>query len=204
MAYATLPELRDWVGITVVGDTADDAKLTLALDVATALIDNYTDRYFDEDGSVVAREYVAGDDQVLDVPTGISTAVGLVVSTDDNDDGTFETTWAASDYRLEPINAADDGTPWTRLVAVGSRRFPTATSRKYPGVRITAKGGWSAVPAPVKQACLIQAAFIWGRKDARFGVAGSPELGNEMRVETALDRTAQVLLDPYRRRWWVA
>jgi hypothetical protein len=201
MAYATLAELRDWVGITVPADTADDTKLTLALDVATALIDNYTGRYFDEDGAVVAREYVATDDQALDVPTGISTAVGLVVATDDNDDGAFETTWDAADYRLEPANAADDGTPWTRLVAVGAKLFPTGDHRRYPGVRVTAKGGWAAVPAPVKQACLIQAAFIWGRKDARFGVAGSPELGNEMRVETALDRTAQLLLDPYRRPW---
>jgi hypothetical protein len=200
MAYATLEELRDWVGITTPADTADDEKLTLALDVASALVDSYTGRYFTADGALVDREYVAFDDRVLEVG-GISTAVGLVVATDDNDDGTYETAWAGTDYRLEPTNAADDGRPWTRIVAVGARLFPTGDKRLYPGVRITAKGGWPAVPAPVKQATLIQAAFIWGRKDARFGVAGSPELGNELRVESALDRTAQVLLEAYRRPW---
>lgn len=205
MAYATLAELRDWVGITRPEDTADDVKLTLALDVATALIDNYTDRYFDEDADVVIREYTPLDRWTVDVPSGISTTTGLVVQTDDNDDGTYETTWASTDYRLEPANASDDGRPWSRIVAVGSRYFPTGSyRRRWPAVRITAKGGWTAVPAAVKQACLIQAAFIWGRKDSRFGVAGSPEFGNELRVETALDRTAQVLLDPYRRHWWVA
>lgn len=201
MPYATLAELRDWVGITVLADTADDTKLTLALDVASALVDSYTGRYFTADSSLVDREYVAGDGRALDVPTGISTAVGLVVATDDNDDGAYETTWASTDYRLEPTNAADDGRPWTRIVAVGSKLFPTGDERLHPGVRVTAKGGWPAVPAPVKQATLIQAAFIWGRKDARFGVAGSPEFGNELRVESALDRTAQVLLEAYRRPW---
>jgi hypothetical protein len=200
MAYASLAELRDWVGITTPGDTADDAKLTLALDVASALIDRHVGQYFAADANPVDREYVAVDDQALDV-AGISTVTGLVVATDDNDDGTYETTWAGSDFRLEPANAADDARPWTRIVAVGSRLFPTGTGRRYPGVRITAKGGWPAVPAPVKQATLIQAAFIWARKDAKFGVAGSPEFGNELRVETALDRTAQVLLEGYRRPW---
>lgn len=204
MAYATLAELRDWVGITRAEDTADDTKLSLALDVATALIDNYTDRYFTQDANVVAREYVPLDSRTVDVPYGISTTTGLIVATDDNNDGVYETTWDSTDYRLEPANAADDSRPWSRIVAVGSRLFPVSTARRYPAVRITAKGGWTAVPAPVKQACLIQAAFIWGRKDSRFGVAGSPEFGNELRVETALDRTAQVLLDPYRRHWWVA
>lgn len=202
MAYATLAELRDWVGIPP-ADTADDSKLTLALDAASAAIDAYTGRYFTADGSVVARDYTATDTTVLDVD-GISTAAGLVVATDDDDDGTYETAWTiTTDFRLEPTNATVTGRPWTRLVAVGSKTFPTSTARRWPGVRVTAKGGWPAVPAPVKQATLIQAAFLWGRKDSRFGVAGSPEFGNEMRVESALDRTAQALLRDYRRQWWV-
>lgn len=203
MAYATLAELRDWVGITRPEDTADDDKLELALDVATALIDNYTGRYFDIDAAVVTRTYTPQDRWTVDIPTGIATATGLVVATDDNDDGTYETIWSASDYRLGPADADDLGRPWTRLYATGTRTFPVVDygRRKWPSVQITAKGGWPAVPAEVKQACLIQAAFIWGRKDARFGVAGSPEFGNELRVETALDRTAQVLLKAYRQMW---
>lgn len=201
MAYATLAELRDWVGIPA-ADTADDTKLTLALDAASAAIDAYTDRYFTADATVVARDYSATGGRALDVD-GISTAVGLIVATDENDDGVYERVWTAADYRLEPPNADEAGRPFTRIVAVGSHRFPTGAGRLYPGVRVTAKGGWPAVPAPVKQACLIQAAFLWGRKDSRFGVAGSPEFGNELRVESSLDRTAQALLRPYRRSWWV-
>ena len=202
MAYATLAELRAWVGIPV-GDVLDDAHLTLALDSASSLIDAYCDTYFAADAAVVTRDYEATSRTVLDV-VGISTTVGLVVATDENDDGVYETVWATTAYRLEPTNAAAAGRPWTRIVAVGTtNRFPASPGRLYPGVRVTAKGGWPAVPAPVKQATLIQAAFLWGRKDSRFGVAGSPEFGNEMRVESSLDRTAQALLRPYRRQWWV-
>lgn len=200
MAYATLAELRDWVGIPV-ADTADDAKLTLALAAAEVEIDAYCGRSFTLDATVVARTYAPLADGLVDVDP-IGTLTGLVVETDDNDDGTYETAWAVgTDFRAEPTNAAAQAVPWTRLVATGSKVFPTH-NRYFPGVRVTAKYGWpAAVPAPVKQATLIQAAFLWGRKDARFGVAGSPEFGNELRVESALDRTAQALLGPYRRPW---
>lgn len=199
MAYGTLVGLKDWVGIPA-ADTDDDGRLTLALDAASALVDAYTDTYFTADAGPVARDYTAHDGGHVDV-AGISSTTGLVVATDDNDDGTYETAWAATDYRLEPVNAAAAGRPWTRLVAVAARRFPTGG--RWPRVRVTARGGWPAVPAAVVQATYIQAAFLWGRKDARFGVAGSPEFGNELRVESALDRTAQALLRDYRREWWV-
>lgn len=200
MAYALLAELRDWVGIPV-ADTADDSKLTLALAAAEAEIDAYCGRSFTIDGTVVARSFVPLTDALVQIDP-VATLTGLVVETDDNDDGTYETTWTVgTDFRAEPINAGDVGTPWTRLVSSGAKVFPTR-NRYHPGVRVTAKYGWpTAVPAPVKLACLIQAAFLWGRKDSRFGVAGSPEYGNEMRVESALDRTAQDLLKPYRRPW---
>lgn len=202
MPYATLAELRDWVGIPA-ADTADDTKLTLALDAATAAIDAFCDRTFAADGSVTVRYYSPTTGGHLDVDP-ISTLTGLVVATDDNGDGTYETTWTiGTDFRAEPVNAAAAGDPWTRLTSLGTRWFPQLPYR--PSVSVTAKFGWpgGVAPAPVKQAALIQAAFLWGRKDSRFGVAGSPDLGNELRVESALDRTAQALLRQYRRNWWV-
>lgn len=201
MAYATLAELKDWVGITP-ADLADDSKLTLALDAASALIDAHTGQYFTPDSAVAIRDYVATDRKTLEVAP-ISSATGLIVATDDNDDGVYETIWAATDHRLAPPNAPASARPWTRLIAVGPRNFPVGVGRRWPGVRVTARGGWPAVPPAVKQATLIQAAFLWARKDSRFGVAGSPEFGNEMRVETSLDRTAQALLRSVRRQWWV-
>lgn len=133
----------------------------------------------------------------------MASLTGLVVATDDNDDGTFETTWTITvDFQVEPLNAAAAGEPWTRLVAIGPRWFPRLEHRA--GVQVTAKFGWpgGTPPAPVKHAVLIQASRLWKRKDAPFGVAGSAELGSELRLLAKLDPDVESLLRPYRRNWW--
>lgn len=201
MAYATLDELKVFVGIPAL-DEQDDATLTLALDSASAQIDAFCDRTFTADAEVTSRLYRAELGGVITVDP-ISTLTGLVVETDDDGDGTFETTWDTSDYRVEPINAAALGEPWTRIIALGTRWFPRLRYR--PGVRVTATYGWpgGAAPAPVKQAALIQASRLWKRKDAPFGVAGSVEFGSEVRLLAKLDPDVESLLRPYRRLWWV-
>ena len=202
MPYATLVELKGFVGIPA-ADTGDDATLTLALDSASAQVDHFCDRTFGADATPTTRFYFAGNDTGrLDVDP-ISTTTGLVIATDENDDGTFETTWTAADYRLEPVNAAAAGEPWTRIVALGSRWFPRLAYR--PGISVTARFGWpgGVAPAPVRHATLIQASRLWKRKDAPFGVAGSVEFGSEMRLLAKLDPDVESLLRPYRRQWWV-
>lgn len=203
MAYATLNELKGFVGIPT-ADTADDTTLTSALDSASAQVDAFCDRTFGADASPTVRLYQVDNTGRLDVDP-ISTTTGLVVKTDDNADGTFETTWTLdTDYRLEPINAAAAGDPWTRLVVLGTRWFPKIAYR--PGVQVTARFGWpgGTAPAPVKHATLIQASRLWLRKNAPFGVAGSVEFGSEMRLLAKLDPDVESLLRPYRRNWWVA
>jgi hypothetical protein len=202
MAYATLSEFKVWVGIPD-ADTQDNATLQLALDAASGQVDGFCDRTFLADGSPTVRLYSPTETGQLTVDP-VSSTTGLVVATDDNGDGTYETTWTlGTDFRLEPVNAAAAGKPWTRLVALGTRWFPRLQYR--PGVSVTARFGWpGTVPAQVKEATLIQAERLWKRKDAPFGVAGSVEFGSEMRLLNELDRDAQNLLRPFRRNWWVA
>lgn len=207
--YATLAELKAWVGIPT-ADTLDDVALQLALDAASLQIEKYCDRVFTADAVPTTRWYtIAGAGPwaaYLDVDP-ISDTTGLVVATDDNGDGTAETTWTLNtDYRLEPTNAllTNPVSPYTRLVTLGTKWFPRPYYR--PGVSVTAKFGWpgGAAPAPVHEACLIQSALLFKRKDAPFGVAGSPEFGSELRLLNEIDRTALSLLKPFRRNWWVA
>lgn len=179
MAYLTLSELRGWLGID---DSVDDSELTDALSAAEAAVDDFCGRKFSQDANVVARAFRAFDPCTLRLPGGadISTTTGLIVKTDDNDDGTYETTWTiTTDFVLETpggygYNAAS-GWPFTVVHAVGSKWFPTGTLR--PTVQITAKFGWVAVPAPVKHATRLLAAEYWKLKDAPFGVAGFGEFG---------------------------
>ena len=199
MAYASLAELRDWVGIPV-ADTADDTKLTLALAAAEEQVNAYTGRRFTAEGSASVRYYRALTGSVVDIDP-LATTTDLAVALDRDGDGTFEETLTLdTHYRFSPYNAAVVGQPWSQLVALTGTTFPTEDRR----IKVTGRFGYAAVPASVKQATLIQAAFIWKRKDAVFGVAGSPEFGNELRVESALDRTAVSLLRPFRRIWAVA
>lgn len=201
MAYATLTELKGWVGIPA-ADPADDATLQLALDAASGQVDAFCDRTFTVDGAPTVRLYSPELGRAL-VVDPISSATGLAVATDDNGDGTYETTWTlGTDYRLDPANAAAAGRPWTRLVALGTRWFPS--NRYRPTVSVTALFGWpGAVPAQVKEATLIQAERLWKRKDAPFGVAGSVEFGSELRLLAKLDPDVESLLRPFRRQWWV-
>lgn len=197
MAYVLLADLKAFVGIT---DAVDDATLTRALAAAEAQIDTYTGRKFSADASPVVRYYTAQDPSTVLIDD-VQTTTGLVVKTDETGDGVFEKTWTIdTDFRLGPYNAAADSGPWNYLATVGSKRWPTATR----AVEVTAKYGFTAVPAPIQQAALIQAAFLWKRKDAPFGIAGSAEYGSELRILASLDPTARSLLLPYRIPWVVS
>ena len=197
--YATLAEIRSELGNYAVADTTDDAKLEMSVEAASRMIDGWCGQRFWIDGSVATRYFTAYDG-VVDLSDGdfggIATSTGLIVATDDDNALTYGTTWATSDYRLLPLNAAADGEPWTELGAspVGAYLFPTYAD----AVEITAKFGWPAVPTDVKKACLIQAIDLFKAKDAAFGVAGASDMG-VLRVTSGLNRIAKALLAPYRR-----
>lgn len=197
--YATLDQLK--LALTIPSaDTQDDALLLVGLEAASRSIDDYTQRRFWQDPAATSRRYT---------PTGrlavwvddISTTTGLVVQTDDNDDGVHETTWTlGTDFELEPVNEFLDSEPvpfsLMRALRRGNKRLPYYT--QY-GLKITARWGWSAVPARIKQATLIQAERLFKRKDSPWGVAGSPEAGNEIRLLARLDPDVEMMIKRYRR-----
>lgn len=178
MAYATLAELRSHMAID---DTVDDTSLSFALSVAQQKVDDHCGRTFVAATVATVRTLRSGGWQrlVLDPGWDIQSTAGLIVKTDDNDDGTFETTWTIStDFELYGSGVGYNGAtgwPTTELAAVGSKWWPADSLRR--AVQITALWGWTAVPAPVKQATLIIAAEQWKLKDAPFGVAGFGEFG---------------------------
>lgn len=194
MAYATLAELKVFIGIP---DTVDDATLQVALDASQEQVDAFTGRRFSPDGSAVVRYYGAINNQTVHIDP-LATTTDLAVAVDQDGDGTFEDTFVLDvDYRLAPFNAPATAKPWTSMRVITGNTFPEGNRR----VRVTARWGFSAVPSSVKQATLIQASRLWKRKDSPFGVAGSPEMGNELRLLAALDPDVQALLRPYRHTW---
>src|SRR5438067_2223334 len=185
--YATLAELKAYIGIS---DTVDDAQLTDALNTASRAVESHCDRQFNAATTATARIY-RPDDYLWTSVDDFSTTTGLVIATDEDFDGVFETPWAASDYELDPLNgivAGETGWPFSKIRAVSGRFFPRPgyfypiAPNGYPTYRrstlqVTAQWGWATVPAAVKQATLIIAAETFKMKDAPFGVAGFGDMG---------------------------
>lgn len=193
--YCELAELQEEAGTDAAGEVP---KMEIAIAAASRQIDGHCDRRFWQDGSVVARQYWPDNWAEL-FTDDISTATGLVVAVDDNDDGTFATTLTVgTDFILLEPNAADRVPAWphTGLRIVNSSvRFPMYGSGR-PGVQVTAKFGWPAIPDDVTKACIIQAHQLWKAKDAVFGGLSFGDSGF-MRVREMLNPMAAALLAPY-------
>jgi hypothetical protein len=202
--YITLAQLKDSLRIT---DTVDDAMLGFAITAASRAIDQHCGRQFGQLAAPAARYYEPRWDRRQTrwlIPIDdLMTTTGLAIATDVNDDGTWGTALVLNtDVSLFPWNAAADGLQWTALAGGKSVTFsPPSTVLFDRTVRVTAQWGWSAVPSVVVQATLIQASRFFKRRDAPFGIAGSPDMGSELRLLAKVDPDVQLVLDPVRRLW---
>lgn len=196
MSYATLAEFKASVGIT---DDTDNTALQSVLDATDQLINNYCDTKVGFGQTASQARYYTTNSLTYVLTDPIVSVSSL--QTDDDGDGTYETTWSATDYVLAPRNAALDTRPYTEVDTAANepKLFPTG----YLAVKITAVYGWPSVPSAVKQAALIQAGAVWSSRTAPFGVIGSQDLGGVMRMSRALHPEAQVLLEPYRNRFGI-
>lgn len=200
--YATAADLREYLRADKQNVSADDEQFDLAIESACREIDGYCGRGFHQvvtsAESASARVYRPANALCARVDDFWSTT-GLVVATDEGDDGTFETTWSASDYELEPLNGVRQGIsgwPYWVVRAVGSYSFPPYNDRA--SVQITAKWGWETVPVPVKRATLVLAAGLLKTRDAPLGIAGMGDFG-AVRIPINQYRMVQSALAPYRR-----
>lgn len=200
-AYSDVPTLKTYLGITL---SAYDSLLTSALNAASRSIDNYCQRRFYLDSTAVARTFQPRCLNALELDADIGSITDLVIKTDAGGDGTYETTWSASDYQLYPVNAPyafPEPEPWTEIRAVGTKTFPWLVNTwltRFDRVQITAKWGWPAVPDAVTQAALIKASRLFHRKDSPQGIAGFGEFG-PVRLARGEDADVMSLLNPYRR-----
>ena len=191
--YVTAPELKAYLRIS---DTDDDAQIAFAITAASRAVDRACNRQFGLVAAPEARVYTARWDTtrgryVVDIDD-LMTVTGLTIT---GENGTIDV------FAKQPGNANLAGVPWTRLVV-----DPTSTSSptlKEDGVTVTARFGWTTVPLAVQQATLLQSQRFFARRDAAFGIAGSPDLGSEMRLLAKVDPDVAVVLGPYT-RWWGA
>ena len=187
--YATLAEVKAAMRII---DNVDDDLLELAIDAASRQIDGHCERVFYS--TETARIYTALDNYLVEIDD-LAAITELLTSSDG--DG-FDTTWASTDYQLEPLNGQAGGisSPATFIRATGDFLFPRLGQEAL--VKVTGTFGWSAIPTAIKQATLILAQRQFKRYDSPLGVAGIGDIGI-IRV-SRIDPDVASLIAPFRRR----
>jgi hypothetical protein len=192
--YASPHELKDDLRIAATNETYD-LMLETALEAVCRAIDDYTGRRFYS--TTGTRYYTAEDSQCLPIDDLLAVST---LKTDEDGDGTYETTWSSTCYYLQPDNASHFGQPFWELAVANNSSvvFPTDVKR---GVEINGTWGYNqttAVPAPVRKATLFQAARDFRAIEAPLGTAGGPEFGQDVSPSIGLHPFCKRLLDTYR------
>jgi len=194
--YATLADVKSALRIT---DSVDDTLLEGSVESASRLIDGYAMRNFYQSGTVT-RYFATPDPLICQIDDLAGTAI--TVEAQLSSDGSY-TTFAVTDYQLEPLNGDLDGIPWAydRLRAIEDYVFPTGNQFADDGealVRVTGVFGWPSVPKAIEIATIIQATRIFKRFDSPLGVAGFGDFG-AVRVSRFLDPDVEQLVMPYKK-----
>lgn len=191
MSYASLGDLKSAIRIT---DTDSDGLLQVALDAATEAIDEHCNRSFTASAMATARVFEPVNGKV--VTDDFYTTDGLIVSVG----GTIipaAVPYVSAGYTLTPENAAASGEPYTGFFysSFPLSAWPLLFAVQRATVSVTAKWGYAAeVPAAVNMACLLQASRWFARRNSPYGIAGSPEMGSELRLLAKLDADVAVML----------
>lgn len=202
-AYATPAAFRTFIRSS--GVDLDAYTEMLALESAARAIDRECGRTFRLAGASSARVFTAG----LSLSGGDSVqyavevddfadATGITVAFDATGNGSYTT--PCTTFRAEPVNAPTKGVPYTSLLF----DLGVVPPLNAYGVQVTVAWGWAAIPSAVVLANMIQAARFVKRRDSPFGIAGSPEMGNEMRLLAKLDPDLIVMLAEYNLRTGLA
>ena len=164
MAYTSLSVLKDYLGVPS-ATSSEDTPLTAAMNAAQDLVDGYCNTTFET--VTEARVYRADDPDLLLVDQ-FRTLTGLIVKTDTNNNGVYDSTLTiTTDYLATPFNEP----PFTGLLNV-SDEWPRYDSGR-PAVQVTAAYGdqnSNGVSYAVQQAALILAARLYQRKASPLGI----------------------------------
>lgn len=195
--YVTDDEAKEYRRLE---DTVDDVLIAVAITAASRAVDDHCRRQFGRVDAPEQRSYEIRWDRrvrryVVDIDD-LMTTVGLAVVVDGQE-------FTSDQWRLEPVNAAQKGKPWTQLVF--ARGVNPVRCNKFGDEEVyadpTASWGWTTYPTQVKLATLMQMNRFLARRDSPYGVAGSPQDGSEIRLLAKLDPDVITVLGSSLVRW---
>lgn len=190
--YITQTEAQDYIGRQFSDATG---VLDDIITSASRMVDRHCSRHFYAD---TASRYFDAHGSTLQLGPFNDLVSVTTLKSDDNDDGTYETTHTA--YQLLPKGAAGRqpaGEPFTSLRLLNSVTFPSCPASGREGlIEIAGVWGWPAVPVDVKQACRVIVAELAKLQDAPLGMLGSTEFGMS-RIPPQKQRHVRDLLAPF-------
>ena len=200
--YCTLAELKHQNRLNINdSDSTSDDMLEGIIEAVSRQIDDECDRHFYSDSADVARYFTAVNSTELFVDDIASVDSDVTIEIDNNGDGTFDFTFAQSDFVLSPYNAEVLSIPYQKVETSysGQYLFPVKVRK---GVKITAKWGWKGgVPKPIKEACLLQSERLFKRFSTPLGSESMTALGRMTLSIPSLDPDVINLINrsPYKR-----
>ncbi|KXK61955.1 hypothetical protein AWW66_10975 [Micromonospora rosaria] len=186
--YLSAEDAAEYIRMSSTSSTPDEADLETWCTAASRAIDKKTNRQFGQVDTATARTYRR--------PAAFDVVSGLwLLEVDDVQDPTGLTVGgvplATSGAVLLPDEAPERGRPYERI---GFPDWPDSP------VVVSARWGWSAVPAGVVGAAKLQVSRWSARRDSPYGVAGSPSDGSELRLLARLDPDVATTLAGLSRR----
>lgn len=118
------------------------------------------------------------------------------VSIDISGSRTYTDLTLSTHYDLWPYNAVADGRPYqgVEIAPVSGRYFPVGINK---GVKIVGKRGWPAVPANIKEACILWSMRMYKRYSTVLGISGMSALGETNVKVPPPDPDVMLLLSEY-------
>lgn len=191
--YITVPELKGHIQ-AVDGATftnADDVNLQIAIRASCEWLEDWFDTTFY--ARTETRYYSPEFSDLLYVDDLLTVTT---LRTDSTDNGTYDTTWATSDYTLEPRNAQNGRKPKPYRQIRVNRNGDYAFLRFEYSTEIAGTWGYCTidnVPGEIKQFVLLMSHRLWKRKDAIFGIAGAPQLNTQV-VQARVEKDSDLML----------
>lgn len=188
--YVELSEVKDSLELS--GEVYADDDLRLAISAASRVVEAMCGRRFDLDDADQTRSYVPYRFDFVPIDDLVTVTS---IDSDLDETGSYDI-WAATDYRLEPLNNALDGWPFTQIRLTGLSDFGPF-DQGVGTIRITGRYGWPEVPDEVKMATKMLASRLLKRvREAPLGIAGMGVDGIAVRVSRS-DPDVLMLLAPF-------
>jgi hypothetical protein len=191
MAYTTLADLREYLGISNPSDTDDDDLLTQFIDDAQSFIENYCRRRFE-----VSADSTHYYDPNLDVINGMLLFDDdLITITSLTIDSTLI---ASTNYDLGPRNKSPKA--WITLRSSGGVSWTYSTDSE-DAIEVVGKWGYSETPPDnIVYVCKRLAAYYYRKKDAQVFEDTTFAQAGTITVPEGFPKDILKVLDGYRRR----